>query len=164
MKAVTAIILGSVLALSACGKSSSHPSTSAPPSPASTSASPVPTGSTVGLGALSADCQKVVAALGAGSNLNSLPAGSSPSDFAKQARDALRAVAAQAPSGSVREAFNTLADAYNQFADALKGVNYDPHSGGAPPAAYLSAIQAFASPSFGQASATVSTWIGSNCH
>jgi hypothetical protein len=162
MKTVAAIVLGIALALSGCGKSASHPSTSSAPP---TSAAPVPTGSTVGLGALSENCQKVAAALSsAGQGFgSSLPAGSTPSAYANQASDALRAVATQAPSGSVRDAFNTLADAYKKFADDIAGVNYDPHSGGAPPAAYLSAVQAFAQPSFAQASSTVTQWITANC-
>ena len=164
MKRVMAIVIGLPIALAACssGNSSPNPQASSSSEP---SATPAATGSPVLLGgSLSAQCQQVqtvLSGLGAGFG-NGTAFGTDPSAYFHNARDAFRQMADRAPSGTVRDAFNTIADDYNDLATALNGVRVS--AGSPPPIAILSAaLQIFSRPGYAQAISTITTWITTNC-
>ena len=82
--------------------------------------------------------------------------------FAIAGRDALRAFQNKL-SGDISAAFNVVADTYNSFAEATKGVNYDPASGAKPPQAFTNALDAFKDPNYVQANLKVDEYLSQNC-
>jgi hypothetical protein len=114
---------------------------------------------------LSAGCHKVAdLSTQFGKALSAAGANGSQPDLQKSA-DAYKAFAAQVPQ-EIRGSFQTLADAFAKYAEALKGI--DLSSGQTPSAATIAklakAAQSLNNKDLAAASATISAWAQKNCH
>lgn len=163
MKRMLAGLAMITLAATGCGGGSAKPAAdkvaSSPSAGESRSAAPV------GVGNLSGDCLKAAEEFSKSSQAFSPTNGNSDpaSSFAKLG-DRLKALKQAVSDQKVKDALDVLATAYSKLGESLKGVNYKPGSGQAPPAAYLAAIRSLGDAKFAAAGQVLSSYFGTACH
>jgi hypothetical protein len=128
------------------------------PTDVPTSATDIPTS----LAGVSADCLKVAQEFSKSTNSLTAGNGDVSAEFGALAKK-LKELKGAVSDDKVKSALDTLSSAYQKFSDNLKGVDYKPGSGGAPPAAYLAAIQGFTSKDVAAAAQTLGTYFSSSC-
>lgn len=161
MRRWVAVLVLAAGVMAACGGGGGSKNNAAATSSSSTSeSSNSSASSSINVGDLATNCAAASAALSAGGNFDS---GGSLKDQATKARDAFRALQNAVPSGDTQAALKVMADAWNDFANAVGDSSYDPSKGQVPPAAVVSALQIFAKPEYLQATTTIANFFGSGC-
>jgi hypothetical protein len=164
MKRTVVVAVMVAIAVAGCGGSKAKTAAVSGSTPTPTESSvPSDLPSASGAVAFGAQCLKAGEALSKAAQ--SLSAGAN-ADLSTQFRlvaAEMDAIKGSVPSGAVRDAVVTLSEAYASFADKVKGLNYTPSAGQAPPQAYLTAIQSFSSPKFAAAGQTLSTYFSAGC-
>ncbi len=113
--------------------------------------------------ATAADCAAAGEALASAGDLGSSESFGSLRDQAFKARDSLRALQNAVSDSDTKNALKVLADAYNDFGNAVGDAKFDPSKGGTPPPEVLTAIQVFTKPEFGAAAAKLGQYFSNGC-
>jgi hypothetical protein len=157
MKRTAVLALLLALVVSGCGDSKNKTAATKTTTPPASVPSLFPSG------ILNAECLKAATAFGEASK--AFAAG--PKEDLGQQMGALAvqlgALKDAVPSGAVRDAVATLADAYASFAEKVKGVTWNPSAGQMPPQGYMEALQTFSDPKFSAAAQTLGTYFTGGC-
>jgi len=159
MRRFAVIIVVAVCVVGACSSGGSK--SAATTTTAAGGSSSSQSGGTVG--AATSDCVAAGEALAAAGDAQGSGSGKLK-DQALKARDSLRALQSSISDGDTKDALGVLANAYNDYANALGDSDYDPSKGDAPPAAVIAAVQVFARPEFAQAAGKLSQFFATGCH
>jgi hypothetical protein len=151
------------LSLTGCGGGSSKPAavkeattpTATSEATQTESAAPITGGAVTDCLKIAQNFSKSASAFGAAST------GDRAAGFKALASE-MRALGDIAKTSKVKDALNTIADAYAQLGDKLKGINYTPGQG-TPPAAYLDALREFSNPKFAAAGKVMEEFFAGSC-
>jgi hypothetical protein len=157
MKRTLVLALMVLLAVSGCGGSKNKTAATKTSTPSASVPSSFPSG------VVNVECLRAATAFSEASKAFSAGPKADLGQQMGALAQQLRALKDAVPSGAVRDATATLADAYASFAEKVKGITWNPSAGQMPPAGYMEALQTFSNPKFSAAAQTLGTYFSSGC-